>query len=245
MLYLTYLLQPLNISVLDSLKQNYKKLLYKKTCFLTYNIDKTDIILLIQKTRQKGITSWNIQSTWQAIGLIPYNLAMVFRKLSVNAKDISVSNKNNTGASSNTFIQIWIFLRVILPTSGDVEQVTEIEELISLFRHQTLDLPKLTLLYKTLKAARLAMADSVVLNCTNTEIFAANTRKKRRIERTGIAYNGQGARVLSLKDVKERKQLAENKRKRFRRFRLAREVLSFVIVARCESMCWRFPGMRW
>lgn len=50
--------------------------------------------------------------------------------------------------------------------SGNVEQVSEVEELVSLFRHQTLEFPKLTLLHKILKAARLAMIDCVVLNRT-------------------------------------------------------------------------------
>ena len=80
----------------------------------------------------------------------------------------------------------------------------EVEELISLFRHQTLDSPKLTLLHKTLKAARLAMADRVVLNRTNTELFAANTRKKQRAQHTGIQYDGQIARILSIEDVEKR-----------------------------------------
>ena len=68
----------------------------------------------------------------------------------------------------------------------------EVEELVSLFRDQTLDSPKLTLLHKTLKAARLAMADRVVLNRTNTELLAANLRKKQRAKRTGIQYDGRG-----------------------------------------------------
>ncbi len=86
-------------------------------------------------------------------------------------------------------------------------------ELISLFRHQTLDSPKLTLIHKTLKAARLAMADHIVLNRTNTELLAANTRKKQRVQRKGTKYDGQGARVLSLEDVEKRKRLTENKKK--------------------------------
>ena len=57
------------------------------------------------------------------------------------------------------------------------------------------------------------MADRIVLNRTNTELLAANTRKKRRAQRTGIQYDGQGARVLSLEDVEERRQLAENKKR--------------------------------
>ena len=45
-------------------------------------------------------------------------------------------------------------------------------------------LTRLTLLHKTLKAARLAMADRIVLNCTNTELLAANKQKKWRAQRT-------------------------------------------------------------
>ena len=38
-------------------------------------------------------------------------------------------------------------------------------------------------------------------------------RTKRRAQRTGIQYDGQGARVLSLEDVEKRRQVTENKRK--------------------------------
>ena len=82
---------------------------------------------------------------------------------------------DDTGASSNTPIQTRFFSGAIPPTPGNIEQVTEVEELVSLFRDQTLDSPKLILLHKTLKAARLAMADRVILNRSNMELLAANT----------------------------------------------------------------------
>ena len=138
---------------------------------------------------------------------------MVFQKLAVYGNNTLVSNNDNTGAGSNTTIQTSFYFRAIPTAPGKVEKVTEIEKLISLFPHQTLDSPKLNLLHKTLKAARLAIADRVILNRTNTDLLAANTQKKRRAKRTGIAYDGQDARVLSLEDVEERKQLAENKKK--------------------------------
>ena len=101
----------------------------------------------------------------------------------------------------------------IPPTPGNWEQVTEIEKLISLFQHQILDLLNLTLQNKTLKAARLTKADRVALNFTNTELLTANTQKKKRVQCTRIQYNGQDAYVLSLKDIEERRQLTENKKK--------------------------------
>lgn len=94
-----------------------------------------------------------------------------------------------------------------------MELVTEIEKLILLLWHQTLDLPKLTLLHKTLKAARLAMVDRVVLNCTNTELLAANRQKKRWLQWTGFAYNDQGAPFLNPEVVEKRRQLVGNRAK--------------------------------
>ena len=49
--HLAHLLQPLDVSVFSSLKQNYKTFLFEKTHFSIYNIDKTDFILPIQKAR--------------------------------------------------------------------------------------------------------------------------------------------------------------------------------------------------
>ncbi len=57
------------------------------------------------------------------------------------------------------------------------------------------------------------MTDRVILNRINTELLADNTQKKRRVDSTGIQYGGQGARVLSMKNVEDRRQLAENKKK--------------------------------
>lgn len=54
------------------------------------------------------------------------------------------------------------------------------------------------------------MLDRVILNRTTAELLAANTQKKRQAQRTCVQYNGQGARVLSLEDVKKRRELAED-----------------------------------
>ncbi len=76
--------------------------------------------MLIQKARQYGITSPNIQSAWRATGFIPYNPAMVSQKLSLNEYDTSASNKDNTVAGLNTPIQAQFYLGVISPTLGNV-----------------------------------------------------------------------------------------------------------------------------
>ena len=62
----------------------------------------------------------------------------------------------------------------------------EVIELILLFYYQTLNSPKLIVLYKTFKAARLTTANSIVLNRINTEIFVANTQKKQKAQYISI-----------------------------------------------------------
>ncbi len=75
-------------------------------------------------------------------------------------------------------IQTRFFSEAVLLIPDNVEQVIEVEELVSLFRHQILDLPKLTPLYKTLKAARLRMVNKVILNYINIEFLVVDIRKK-------------------------------------------------------------------
>ncbi len=99
-------------------------------------------------------------------------------------------------ASSNTPIQTRFFSGAVSLRPSNIEQVIKVEELISLFQHQMLDLPKLALLYQTLKVARLVMADRVVLNHINTEFLATNIQKQWRAQCIGIQYNGQGACIL-------------------------------------------------
>ena len=111
---------------------------------------------------------------WRATGLIPYNLTVVFQ---VHSKDRLASNINAIEASSNMPIQMQFFSGAILSIAKNIKQVTKVEELVLLFRDQTLDLPKLIFLHKTVKAAILAMANGVILNRTNTELLATNTQK--------------------------------------------------------------------
>lgn len=62
------------------------------------------------------------------------------------------------------------------------------------------------------------------INHTNKELLLANTQKKRRTQRTGLQYDGQGARVLSLEDVCRRKKMASWKgKKKTKRLRLKKK----------------------
>ena len=79
---------------------------------------------------------------------------------------------------SVTLVQSRFSSTELSPTPANTEQVKKVEELVSFFPDQILDSTKLTLLYKILKAARLAIVDRVVLNHTNMELLAINLQKK-------------------------------------------------------------------
>lgn len=64
-----------------------------------------------------------------------------------------------------------------------MEEVSEVEELISIVWNQTFDSSKLRILHKTLKAAKLVIADRVILSRTNTELYTANMQKKIELNR--------------------------------------------------------------
>lgn len=96
----------------------------------------------------------------------------------------------------------------------DIKKIEEVDELILLFCNLTLDFLKLTLLYKTFKITRLAIVDYIILNHINIELLKVNIQKKQQVQYTAIQYNGQTACVLSMKDMKKRKKLANSKKKR-------------------------------
>lgn len=64
-------------------------------------------------------------------------------------------------------------------TPANIDQVSRINELILQFSNQTLNIPRLALFSKLIKAAKLAMADCIVLNAINTKLYKANVWKKR------------------------------------------------------------------
>lgn len=80
--YLKHLLQHLDISFFNLLKQNFQTLLCQ-TWFLTDKFDKTDFISRYKSSNCKTLSFENY---------IPYHKAFVFQKLSVNTKNISTSN---------------------------------------------------------------------------------------------------------------------------------------------------------
>ena len=95
-----------------------------------------------------------------------------------------------------------------------MDQVSQMDDLISRFHHQTLDIFKLALLSKLIRGAKLAMADCIILNETNAELYKANIRKKKQADQTGKQHDVQGARHFGLEEVEWRHEYARNKQKK-------------------------------
>ncbi len=85
---------------------------------------------------------------------------------------------NDSLSSVRTHIQTQFFAGQIPSTFRNMKQISEVEKPILSFQHHTYDPPQLALLHQTFRAAKLAIADHIVLNLTNAELLIANTPKK-------------------------------------------------------------------
>ncbi len=65
-----------------------------------------------------------------------------------------------------------------------------------MLQHQILDLPQIIFFNKILKAAKLAMTNSVFLNGMKTEFLPNNTQKKQQAKHTKVQYIFRNARVF-------------------------------------------------
>lgn len=70
---------------------------------------------------------------------------------------------------------------IVSQTPENVDQVGQMDDLIVQFCNQTLDTPKLALFSKFIKGVKLAMADCIILNTTNAELYEANVQKRNRL----------------------------------------------------------------
>ncbi len=83
----------------------------------------------------------------------------------------------------------------IPPTSGNIKEISEVEELVSLLQNQILNSHIFKIFHKAFKAARHAITDRLILNHMNTELLANNTRKKSQTKLIALQYNSQNAQV--------------------------------------------------
>ena len=119
--------------------------------------------------------------------MISYNLAVIIQKLLVHPQNTNISFFINK--TSNTSLQTQNFIGQILFTLTNIKKVNKVKKLMSLFRNKILDLTKLIIIYKTLKAVKYTIANKIILNYTNTELLAANMQNKQQTQYTHLQFN--------------------------------------------------------
>lgn len=103
---------------------------------------------------------------------MPYNPFVVLKKLATKRK-----HALSLEISLSTILECLSSV-LVLKTSANVDQVSQIDDFISQFRHQILDTLKLALLSKLIRKAKLVMTDCIILNKTNAKFYKYNLQKK-------------------------------------------------------------------
>ena len=104
---------------------------------------------------------------------MPHNFAIVLKRLEAKGKYNSTSICFSvTNPEQSIFVP---------QTPRNIDQVEQIDNLVLQFCNQILDTPKLALFLKLIKEAKLAIADQIILNTTNGELYKANIQKKRAV----------------------------------------------------------------
>lgn len=74
----------------------------------------------------------------------------------------------------NMSLKTQYFISQILFTLAKIQEVSEVENLVPIFKNKTLYLQKLIFFYKSWKTAKYAMVDRVILNYKNIKLRKAN-----------------------------------------------------------------------
>ena len=144
-----------------------------------------DFLTIVQKAQKEDILSQNIENAWRATSLMLYNPAIVLKKLESKRNLVAISTCPSTLTFTSTCPSGLTLERsqsnvLFSQTPANVDQIGQIDEFVFQFRNQTLDTSKLVLLSKLIKEAKQAIADHIILNTTNAELYKANVWKKKQ-----------------------------------------------------------------
>jgi hypothetical protein len=191
----SHLLQPLDIGCFAVLKQSYGRQIEGYMRNGVNHIDKPDFLHAFHVARTEAMTLANIQSSFAATGLVPFDPERVLSKLHTQFKTPtppSTSHANNAPAST----QAWAF-----ETPHDTAQLVL---QANAMKRTALPTPTNRALDQLVKGCQLAMNSAVLLAEENRQLRGENQRqkKKRAKRRAFIATGG----VLTLQEGLDRSQ---------------------------------------
>jgi hypothetical protein len=191
----SHLLQPLDVGCFAVLKQSYGRQIEGYMRNGVNHIDKPDFLHAFHVARTEAMTLANIQSSFAATGLVPFDPERALSKLHTQFKTPippSTSHANNAPAST----QAWAF-----ETPHDTAQLVL---QANAMKRTALPTPTNRALDQLVKGCQLAMNSAVLLAEENRQLHSENKRqkKKRAKRRAFIATGG----VLTLQEGLDRSQ---------------------------------------
>ena len=95
-------LQPLNVSYFSPLKNIYDRFVQEKAELGIYHIDKPDFLVLLQQARAIALTSKNIKSAFQAVGILQFDPGKVLSRLKVRTPSLQPQLPSEAQANIKT-----------------------------------------------------------------------------------------------------------------------------------------------
>ena len=176
----SHLLQPLDVGCFAVLKRLYGRQIEGYMRNGLNHIDKADFLEAYYTAHIQSISLANIQSSFAATGLVPYDPERVLLKLNSQFKTPTPPSTSY----ANTPIQPWTF--------ETPHNTAQLQLQANAIKHTALPTPTNRALDQLIKGCQLAMNSAVLLAEENRQLRHENTRqkKKRAQKRTFIATGG-------------------------------------------------------
>jgi hypothetical protein len=172
-------LQPLNVGIFGPLKRAYSKEIYSLIRNGVHHIDKIEFIEAYKQIRPQVLTEANIQSSFRATGLIPYNPERVISSLVIT----KILSPPGTGTGTDTQ---WTG-----ETPHNLHQLEQQAQHLWDTIQRSSQSPTQAL-DQLVKGFQLALHSAIILQHENTKLKASNQRRTRKQQqrRQYIAHGG-------------------------------------------------------
>jgi hypothetical protein len=192
----SHLLQPLDVGCFAVLKRSYGRQIEGYMRNGVNHIDKPDFLRAFHTARTEAMTLANIQSSFTATGLVPYDPERVLSKLHTQLKTPTPPSTSHANTPAST-TQPWVF-----ETPHDTAQLALQANAIR--RIVALPTPTNRALDQLIKGCQLAMNSAVILAEENRQLQHENKRQKRKRakKRAFIATGG----ILTVQEGLDRSQ---------------------------------------
>lgn len=184
----SHLLQPLDVGCFSPLKHAYGVEIQDLARQGVYHIDKQEFLSTYIRIRPRIYTKENIQSSFQATGLVPLDAERV----------ISCLPAVRTPSPPRTGEVAWT-----AETPRTVDQLEKQARLVNDLLRRSSQSPSSQAIAQLIKGCQLAMHSATILAAENVKLRATNERRQRRSQRrhyiqSGGALEAEQGRLLSI-----------------------------------------------